>query len=132
MGRWSVYTPHYEQLFSKFFYDLTRRKKVLLDRDTSTGHYNYEWTEDTVTGIIIPRGGTVLGFPVGVVMRMDGALVTLDGFKTGWQVYDPFLEQYWEIQAVQEFRAPRMIDPNTGFAYRICDLHLLPLFKNIP
>jgi len=126
--RVGVKTPRWEQLIQRLgrvgSERVTRRRKTLLDRDLETGWFNYEWSDDTVDGVLLERGSRMRGLPAGVVVNLDAALWCLNGFEPGWQVYDPVTQKYYEVKTVVEYRDHE----KGGFAYRVCQLSYLDLY----
>lgn len=124
-ARFDVYTKHWERKIKPWNRDFTRRRRRMLQRDTATGWYRWEWLEDTVSGILSDQGTQLPAFASGVVMRGDAVFMTMAGFRVNDQLFDDELDHTYLVTHVDNIRDPK----RGGFALRVCHLHLQELYK---
>ena len=125
-ARFSVYQDEYQKMFNQLQRSITRRvANWNVDRDTTTGWREPEYDEQTINGILVEQSSDLPAFAAGVVMTGDAVLFTLDGVDVMDQIKDDPPLKYWEVISIEEYTHPKQ----GGFAYRVCHLHRLILYK---
>ena len=100
--------------------DVTRRQLQLGGRDHTTGWYDKNWIEHTITSHLVPRSSSRIAVTAGTYVRQDALLFAVDPVKECDEIEDAF-GKFWQVSAVRE------ISHGDSFAYRECDLSYLPL-----
>lgn len=124
--RWGVYRNDWDRLLKVLSgvasHDITLRKLVLADRDSTTGWRIKSYTESTIEGAVIPRASSSEALKAGTFVRSDALLLTAAGVAKGSEIKDEF-DNYYEVKAV------RPIPIGDSFSHRECDLTLLPFHE---
>lgn len=103
--------------------EVTRRKLNLsVNRDSTTGWKTKSYTESTIVGVWVPRGGTPSTHIPGLYVQYSAAFVTVDPVKTRDQI--KYGGEFYVVKTMEQ-----IYDDTGSFAYRICQLHKLPLYK---
>jgi len=121
--RFDVFSPKGEQMIRKIGRSITRRVACFnVDRDATTGIRYPTYDDQTIIGVLAEQSGSMPAFAVGVVMRQEAVLITIDGVLQLDQIKDG--DKYFEVNQIEEH-----IDPdNDGFAFRVCHLSRLELY----
>jgi hypothetical protein len=78
---------------------LTLRDVAHVTYDTNTGRRYPEYTESTITGVLVERGGSTPSAFTGVYVLRDAVLVTLYGVKERDELQDPVSSKYYIVRS---------------------------------
>lgn len=134
--RFNVYTSKYINALSKLWRPLTRRIACWSgSRNATTGWTEPTFTDCTIYGHLVERGQQSSFLGVGVAVKLDATVKTMDGVFAGDQVFDPDSLKYyavveepvetWEKGGYKDSTGAELI----GFAFRTCHLRWLPYYR---
>lgn len=105
---------------------VTLRKLSLGSRDSVTGWYEKEYTEQArnIEMLIIPRSNTSLARRAGTYVRLDAVGLTCDGVAEGDEIKTD-ASVYYEVKAIREHFI------SNSFSRREVDLVQLPLHEDL-
>jgi len=120
---WDRIVKVLESGFGSVCYEMTRRELVLADdKDSTTGWFNYSFTDSTFKGILVSKSATRLQVAAGAYVRHDASLLTPDPIVVGDQIKTKE-DEYYKVLAVTE----EMV--GDSFSHRVCDLAKIPLYE---
>ena len=124
--RVGVYKDDWSPLITQFegigSCDVTWRRLVLNNRDDTTGWYTKSFNEQTIKGILIPRGATSTAMAAGVYVRLDAVFRAVEPLVVGDEIQSAD-SVYYEVKTVKPHRV------GDAFWFRDYDLTELPFHE---
>lgn len=126
-ARVGVFTYRWGRFFESLQRSVTWRvANWNVERHATTGrrYPDYSITH-TINGILVEQGGSMPSFALGIYMQQDAIFLCFDGVKPMDQIVVG--NKYFEVAQIEEHYDLQ----EGGFAFRVCHLHRLELFKEI-
>lgn len=119
-SRLGVTNPKWDMTVERAGRAFTLRKVAHVTYDDNTGRRYPEYTESSITGVLVERGGSMPAFATGVYVQRDAVFITLYGVKERDEIDDDTNDNYYIVRSpVNEH-----YDDTGSFAYRDCQLAL--------
>lgn len=127
-SRYDALTSEWEDMFREFgaFQSLTvKRASWMVSRDSTTGHRIPTYSDITIDGLLVERGGVAPSFAGGYIVRNDAELWFLGSLQLKDHVIHP-VKNTWRYEVIGP--VDDVTDPEHagGVAYRFTPLHRLP------
>jgi hypothetical protein len=126
--RLGVLSGKFQNALSQLWRPLTRRPAAWSGtRSSDTGWVQPTYSqEDTIYGVLLEKSQASMFHTVGIAVKLDATLKTLDGVFQGDQIYDPQSNRTYAIMEEPVVT----VDPDThSFAFRTCHLRWLPYYR---